>query len=144
MSGRSRRLATVALGAAALLACSACGGSTAEDTVRGWSDALATRDDAAAAAYFVEQPIIIQGILPLRPSGRAAVERWHATLECAGRIVGMAVEGNRVTATFELHDRPATRCPAPGFLSTLVFNIRDGLILTWEQTPPGWVPEHDE
>jgi len=134
----------VAVLAAVALFCAACGGRGPEDVVRAWSDALATKDDAAAAAHFVERPIIIQGLLPTRPSSQEAIERWHSTLECAGRIVGMAVEGRRVTATFELHDRPESRCPARGFQTTVVFNVEDGLILTWEQKPPGWVPDYEE
>jgi hypothetical protein len=140
---RPRRAALAGCVASAALA--GCGEervSAPEQVVRAWADALTTLDDEAAAAYFADEPIILQGLLPTRPRTREAIVRWHATLECGGTVVGLAVEGGRVTATFALTHRPQVRCPAPGFLSTVVFNVEAGRILTWEQTPPGYVPEY--
>lgn len=136
----------------AVAALTACGGdgpadvapSSPEGVVRAWGQALNAGDNEAAARLFTPRPILVDGaILPTLPSTFEGVVRWHARLECGGEIVGLRAEGQRVTATFALTDRPASRCPAPGYESTVIFNLEDGLIRTWEQTAPGYVPEYD-
>ena len=133
-----RRAALLATSAAIAIA-TGCGGSLsseAEATVRAWAEALTTGDNEGAAALFTERPIIVQGALPSRPT-RTGLVRWHERLECGGWIVAMRVEGDQVTATFELVDRANRRCPAPGFLSTVTFNMQGGFIHVWTQLPPG-------
>lgn len=138
-------LRTVLLIVLAAVALAGCGGSERSPgaVVEGWAEALTLGTNAEAAAFFADRPLLIQGFLPTIPRTRQGIVNWHATLECGGEITGLAIEGKRVTATFALADRAAFRCPAPGYLSTVVFFVEDGLIERWSQTLPGTIVESE-
>ncbi|MGI9658437.1 MAG: hypothetical protein ACR2OD_05970 [Gaiellaceae bacterium] len=136
-------LRTALVAVVAALALSACGGSTAPagEVVENWVEALTTGSDEDAAAFFVDEPIIVQGFLPTLPKTKQGVVSWHAKLDCGGEITGMRVDGRRVSATFALADRVRYQCPAPGYLSTVDFILEDGLIKVWSQALPGTIVE---
>jgi hypothetical protein len=95
--------------------------------VRAWSAALNASDNAAAGELFAPEAVAIQGadVIPL-PTAAAAAELM-AALPCSGELIDVSVADNVVTATFELGDRPATRCDAaPGALAAAEFVVEDG------------------
>ena len=107
--------------------------------VRAWSAALNASDNAAAGELFAPKAVVIQGadVIPL-PTAAAAAELM-AALPCSGELIDVSVADNVVTATFELGDRPASRCDAaPGALAAAEFLIEDGSIVVWQRIP---VPE---
>lgn len=131
-----RRLAFALLVAALLAACGGSASREAEAVVRSWSEALNADDDEGAAALFAPRTIIVIGLLPTVLRSHEAAVGWHRRLECAGDIVSMSSEDNRVTATFLLRDRMSGPCGGAGLTATVVFHVRDGLIEVWELARP--------
>ena len=131
-----RSLALVLLAAAALVA--GCGGHTTaspESVARAWSTAINTGDNDAAARLFAPGAIVIQNEqIVLRTHADAVA--WNAGLPCAGHIVDLAVDGDRVTVTFVLGRRPGQICGGPGQKAAAVFTVRRGKIVLWHQIPP--------
>ncbi len=108
------------------------------EVVRAWSRALNANDNEHAAQLFAHNARVVQpGVDVLLNTHRLAVA-FNASLPCAGRIVEVAVKGNRATATFVLGQRPKHRCDAPGGKAAAVFVVRRGKIVLWQQVPvPG-------
>ena len=46
---------------------------------------------------------------------------------------GDQIDGDQVTATFELGQRPGHHCDAPGAVAYAVFQVLDGKIVLWNQ-----------
>jgi hypothetical protein len=113
-----------------------CGGTTPEDVVRRWSDAVNHGQNADAAALFAPgaHAVSAEGETLLLDT-RVEAERFNAALPCQGEIIAMSRDGNRVTATFRLDQRGTFACPAPLTVDTAVFTIEDGKIVRWEQLP---------
>ena len=58
---------------------------------------------------------------------------FNAGLPCSGRIVKLKAAGAEVTATFELADRATHRCHGVGERGSIIFHIRDGKIVVFDQ-----------
>jgi limonene-1,2-epoxide hydrolase len=122
---------------AAALALTACGSSarSPEEIVRAWSAAINEDHNAEAGALFADGAKVIQnGELVLRTRDEAVA--WNASLPCAGHIESLARDGDDVSATFVLGERPHHRCDGPGLRAAAVFRVKGGKIVLWHQTPP--------
>ena len=109
--------------------------------MRAWSEALNAGDDDAAAELFAENATVVQGDFSARLATHEDAVAFNSSLPCSGRIVELAVEGNEVSATFVLGDRPGSACDGPGQQATAIFVVEDGKIVVWQQVPtPADVP----
>jgi ketosteroid isomerase-like protein len=124
-------LAAAALAVAAT-GCGGGGGRSPEDVVRAWSRALNANDNRAAAALFATDAHIVQSGETIFHSRADAVE-WNASLPCAGKLEDVSVQGDDVTATFLLDERPHHVCDSPGGHAGVIFRIRDGKIVLWHE-----------
>ena len=119
-----------------VLGAAGCGGASAEEVVRAWSDALNHGLDGDAAALFAADAIAVSGTgeeVVLRTEDDATgLQREPAV---SGKIIALSQHGNRVTATFLLDQRGTFSCPAPATVDTAVFTVEDGKIVRWEQLP---------
>jgi len=129
-----------ALALAGVVVATACGGSAGppspSEVVRAWSDAISADDNEAAGELFAAGAIIVRGLLPVVLRDREAAELWNARLECSGEVVELEADGETVSATFVLGDRPSGPCGGRGARATVIFHVREGLIRTWELTRP--------
>lgn len=120
-----------------LAAAAGCGGSATpnepDEVVRAWSRAINEGNDAKAASLFAEDAKVIQSGLSLELRDARAARRWNSGLPCAGTIVETATDGDQVTATFELGERPGHTCAARGGVAYAVFQVLDGKIVLWHQ-----------
>ena len=104
--------------------------------VRAWSAALNAGENEVAAELFAPNAIVIQGATTLALPDMDTAVRFNASLPCSGLIVDVRVNGQVVTAVFELGHRLQSRCDAPpGTLAAADFLIEDGSILAWELVP---------
>jgi hypothetical protein len=128
--------------AALSLAFAGCGGSgeSPESIVRAWSDALNAGENEAAADLFAPGAQIVQGGRTIRLATHDDAVAWNSALPCSGRIVDIQTDGDTVTATFLLGDRPTSQCDAPGAEATAAFHVEDGKIVLWHQLE-GQAPE---
>jgi limonene-1,2-epoxide hydrolase len=121
-----------------VLALSACGGSkaaSASDVVRAWSAALDRNDNEQAARLFADGAQIVQNGEATLATHADAV-RWNAALPCGGRIIHLELQGkNQVLAIFKLQERPQHSCDGPGSQAAAVFQVKNGRIVLWHQTP---------
>jgi limonene-1,2-epoxide hydrolase len=121
-----------------VLALSACGGSkaaSASDVVRAWSAALDRNDNEQAARLFADGAQIVQNGEATLATHADAV-RWNAALPCGGRISHLEVRGkDQVLAIFQLEERPQHRCDADGGQAATIFQVENGRIVLWHQTP---------
>ena len=111
--------------------------------MRAWSNAVNSGDHEAAADLFAPGAEVIQGRAFVLETEEEAVA-FNASLPCSGQIVELETKGDTVTATFELADRKASPCDAPGARTRARFRIRDGKIVRWEQLPDEPAPKGDE
>jgi hypothetical protein len=103
--------------------------------VRAWSAALNSDDNEGAAALFATGAHAIQGPYDVTLTSHQMAVEFNAALPCAGKIVQLQRDGNVVTATFVLGNRPGSRCDGPGQTATAAFTVQDGKIAVWEQVP---------
>ena len=124
-----------ALLVAVLAVLAGCGGSQAspEDVVRAWSTALNADQNEAAADLFAAGATVVQGGVELTLSTYQDAVAWHEGLPCNGRIVGLDVDGDVVTASFLLRDSQTVPCDGPGERVTAIFTVQAGKITRWEQ-----------
>lgn len=109
-----------------------------ETVVRAWSVALNKGDNEAAAALFATDAEVIQGPLDVRLHTRRIAVAFNESLPCAGVISDLVRDGDVVTATFVLGQRPGVACDGPGQRATATFTVRNGKIVVWRQLPaPG-------
>lgn len=112
-----------------------------EAIVRRWSRELNAGRNAAAAALFAPDALIIQGNLAYQLRTRAEATYWNSQLPCSGEVIDVSVQGDVVTAIFVLGDRTTSQCDAqPGTRAAAEFTIQNGKITAWRQIP---VPESD-
>ncbi len=112
--------------------------ATPEEVVRAWSEALNSGDNIAAADLFALNATISQPGYVAQITSREDAVAFNTSLPCSGEIVELTTEGNEVTATFVLGDRPASPCDGPGEQATAIFVVEDGKIVLWQQVPtPG-------
>ena len=123
-----------AVAAAAALLAAGCGGSSPEEVVRAWSDALNHGLNDEAAAYFAPGALVVSPEAgELRLADAAEAEAFNASIACQGEIIALSVAGDVVTATFRLDQRGTFACPEPLTVDTAAFTVRDGKILRWER-----------
>jgi limonene-1,2-epoxide hydrolase len=113
-----------------------CGSSdpSAESVVRAWSQALTSDDNNRAAVLVAPGAEVVQSGQVLRLRTHEDAVDWNSALPCAGRIVSITSSGQTATATFELGDRPSSRCDGPGQRATAIFRVVKGKIVLWHQT----------
>jgi limonene-1,2-epoxide hydrolase len=134
------RLVLAAAALAALV--SGCGSSppSAEAVVRAWSEALNTGDNTGAADLFAPGAEVVQGNSILTLHTHRQAEEWNSSLPCSGRILSITSHGQTAIATFQLGDRPHSRCDGPGQHATAIFRVVKGKIVLWHQTATADVP----
>jgi limonene-1,2-epoxide hydrolase len=128
--------ARLALLVAAALLLAGCGSSSPspESVVRAWSQALNTDDNERAADLFAPGAEVVQPGQVLKLRTHAEAVAWNSALPCAGQIVSIKTAGHTATATFELGNRPNSRCDGPGQRATAIFRVVKGKIVLWHQT----------
>jgi hypothetical protein len=134
ITGSRRRLCLTAIAVLVGALLAGCGGSPSpEHVVRAWSKAFNTGDNNGAADLFASGAKVIAGdsIRVLRNRDQAVT--FNAGLPCSGRIVKLKTAGAEVTATFKLADRATHRCHGVGERGSIVFHIRDGKIVVFDQ-----------
>src|SRR5688500_11469130 len=131
---------------AAALAPSACGNvedPTAPQTlegpeadvevIRAWAEAL-TASDIDAAAEFFALPSQAENGLTFDIETRDDARFFNESLPCGATLEETHVEGQFITATFELTERPGRGpCPGSGNLAQTSFVIEDGAIVEWRR-----------
>ena len=114
---------------------------TAVSVVKAWSAALNAGDNEAAAALFAPDARVIQGAGAIPLIDQDAARRFNEALPCSGRVLDLTVDGDVVTAVFELGNRDTSLCDAPpGTIAAAEFVIRSGKIAAWQVVP---VPPED-
>lgn len=72
-----------------------------------------------------------EGAIPL--IDKDAARRFNEALPCSGRVLDLRIEGDVVTAVFELGSRDTSLCDAPpGTIAAAEFVIRSGKIAVWQ------------
>lgn len=134
---------------AAVLALSACGGvedptapepePTIEgpeadvDVIRAWAEALTASDIDAAAGFFAI-PSQAENGLTFDIETREDARFFNDSLPCGATLEETDAEGEFITATFELTERPGRGpCPGSGNLAQTSFVIEDGEIVEWRR-----------
>ena len=110
------------------------------DVVRAWSRALNVNDNERAARLFAPNARVIQPGVDVRLNTHRLAVAFNAALPCAGRILGIRVNGERATATFVLGTRPRHRCDGLGQRAAALFVVRAGKIVRWQQVPVPQTP----
>jgi limonene-1,2-epoxide hydrolase len=103
------------------------------EVVRAWSAALNANDNERAARLFALNARVVQPGIDVPLTSHKLAVAFNDSLPCAGKIVAIAVAGNRATATFVLAERPKHKCDAPGVKAAALFVVRSGKIVRWEQ-----------
>lgn len=134
ITGTARRICLTAIAVSIVALLAGCGGSRSpEHVVRAWSKAFNTGDNNGAADLFAAGAKVIAGdsIRVLRNRDQAVA--FNAGLPCSGRIIKLKAAGAEVTAMFELADRATHRCRGVGEHGSILFHIRDGKIVVFDQ-----------
>jgi hypothetical protein len=109
---------------------------TAVSVVKAWSAALNAGDNEAAAALFAPNARVVQGAGAIPLIDQDAARRFNEALPCSGRVLDLTLEGDVVTAVFELGNRDTSLCDAPpGTIAAAEFVIRSGKIVAWQVVP---------
>ena len=108
--------------------------------VESWSRAINASDDGAAADLFADDATVIQNGQRLELANHDEALSFNASLPCGGRIVEQVLNGDEVTATFSLTQRPGHTCGGTGRTAVAVFRITANKISLWHQLP---MPEPD-
>ena len=135
---------------AAVLVLPACGGndggSTAQEpeaalegpaedvaVIRAWAEAL-TESDIEAAAEFFAIPSIAENGLSYDIETKEDARFFNDSLPCGANLEETSVEGEFITATFELTERPGQGpCPGSGNEAQTSFVIENGAIAEWRR-----------
>jgi len=135
---------------AAVLALAACGGDDSSSTsaepeaqlegptedvevIRDWAEALTESDIDAAAAFFAI-PSQAENGLTYDIETEEDARLFNESLPCGATLEATSVEGEFITATFELTERPGKGpCPGSGNLAQTSFVIEDGAIVEWRR-----------
>ena len=118
----------VALAASLLIAASS---SSPAAVARTWSRDLNANRNIAAARLFAPNARVVQPGVDVRLNTHRLAVAFNAALPCAGRILGIRVNGERATATFVLGTRPRHRCDGLGQRAAALFVVRAGKIVRW-------------
>jgi hypothetical protein len=135
---------------AAVLALAACGGDDSTSTqaepeaqlegptedvevIRDWAEALTHSDIDAAAEYFAI-PSQAENGLTYDIETKEDARFFNESLPCGATLEETSVEGEFITASFELTERPGKGpCPGSGNLAQTSFVIEDGAIVEWRR-----------
>ena len=123
---------TAAVAALSLTACGA-GPPSPESVARAWSHAINTDDNDTAGSLFAKGAEVVQPDYFKRLQTHADAVAWNAALPCSGEIVSVKSEGEDVTVTFRLGDRPSSACDGPGARVRALFRVHDGKIVLFHQ-----------
>jgi hypothetical protein len=103
------------------------------EVIRTWSEEL-TESDIEAAAEFFATPSQAENGLTYDIETQEDAEFFNESLPCGATLEETSVEGQFITATFELTDRPGVGpCPGSGNLAQTSFVIEDGAIVEWRR-----------
>jgi hypothetical protein len=134
MTGLGWRICMVATAILAAAPLAGCGGSQSpERVVRVWSKAFNTGDNDGAADSFAAGAKVIAGDSVRVLRSRQQAVAFNAGLPCSGRLVNLKAAGAEVTATLELADRATHRCRGVGERGSILFRVRDGKIVVFDQ-----------
>ncbi len=149
--------AAAVLALAVLAAATGCGGSGGGTTsepaadsgdvavIEGWTKALASGDERAAAGYFAIPSTAENGTLLTKIESRADAIAFNRSLPCGAEVVSARTTGELTTATFLLTDRPGGDCGAgAGATASTSFEIRDGKIVEWRRIDDAPSPGGDD
>jgi len=104
--------------------------------VRAWSSALNRNDNEAAANLFARNAVVSQpGYVYVLKTHKQAVD-WNSGFPCAGHIASLHVSGASVRADLVLGQRPKHKCGGPGEPAAVLFKVRDGKIVRWQEVAP--------
>jgi hypothetical protein len=103
------------------------------EVIRDWAEAVAESDIDEAAEFFAI-PSVAENGLTYEIETRADARFFNDSLPCGATLESTSVEGEFITATFELTERPGQGpCPGSGNLAQTSFVIEDGLIIEWRR-----------
>ena len=103
------------------------------EVIRTWAEEL-TESDIEAAAEFFALPSQAENGLTYEIETEEDAEFFNESLPCGATLEETSVEGEFITATFELTDRPGVGpCPGSGNLAQTSFVIEDGAIVEWRR-----------
>ena len=103
------------------------------EVIRAWAEAL-TESDIDAAAEFFAIPSFAENGLTYEIETRDDARFFNDSLPCGATLESTSVEGEFITATFELTERPGQGpCPGSGNLAQTSFVIEDGAIVEWRR-----------
>jgi hypothetical protein len=104
--------------------------------IDGWVKTLSRGDVTGAAEFFALPSIAENGTPPLRLSTRRDAVAFNRSLPCGATLVRARPDGDLITATFRLTERPGGDCGSGvGGLARTSFRIEDGKITEWRRLP---------
>jgi hypothetical protein len=104
----------------------------ARPVLQGWARALRRNGGEEAAAFFAVPAIVAQGVA-IRLETEADVRRFHVSLPCGARLIGLGREGRYFIATFRMTARPDHVCSTVGERVKVAVVLRDRKITEWRQ-----------
>jgi limonene-1,2-epoxide hydrolase len=107
--------------------------------IAAWVDTLREGDVEGAAEYFAIPSIAVNGGLMLRIRSVEDAVAFNESLPCGAELIRAEGEGEIVTATFRLTERPGpgTCGDGTGELAQTAFEIDDGEIVEWRRVGEG-------
>jgi hypothetical protein len=104
-----------------------------------WADTLRSGDVEGAAEFFAIPSVAENGGIVLEIERREQAELFNASLPCGARLIHAQAEGEFVTATFRLTERPGpgTCGTGTGEKAKTAFVITDGEIVEWRRVAIG-------
>jgi hypothetical protein len=104
-----------------------------------WADTLRSGDVEGAAEFFAIPSVAENGGIVLEIDRRERAVLFNASLPCGARLIRARAEGEFVTATFRLTERPGPGTCGTGAGNTAMtaFVIEDGEIVEWRRVDAG-------
>lgn len=103
------------------------------EVIRGWSEALSEGDIDAAAEFFALPSSAENGFTVAIETVEDA-RAFNDSLPCGAELESTEAQGEFITATFRLMDRPGVpTCPGDGSTAQTSFVIEDGKIVEWRR-----------
>jgi hypothetical protein len=104
-----------------------------------WADTLRSGDVEGAADFFAIPSVAENGGIVVEIERRRHAVLFNASLPCGARLIRAQAEGEFVTATFRLTERPGpgTCGTGTGAKAKTAFVIDDGEIVEWRRVAAG-------